>query len=87
MDIEILSRPHAMAIVLAVGDDPGRTVRRIITTSAGPSNSHRARIDDLVTAGIVRIEEDTFRGRPVGRVHLTDKGETLYRLLCVIRTL
>lgn len=88
MDLEVISRPHALPLILEVGDKPGQPVRRLITRANGsPLPSINARIVELEEAGVLRYEEGTYCGRAVTKVHLTEKGMTLYNLLCVIRGL
>lgn len=83
--LEVLSRPRAIDVLMAVGDRPGRLVRHIITEGKSPSPTLKARIDGLIEAGLVAGIPDTFRGKPVTRVELTALGTDVYRLLCVIR--
>jgi len=91
MDIGILSHRHALEIVLAIGDNPGQTLRRYITVpnkkDGAPSNTAQARIAELEGAGIIRFEGAEYRGKPITRVYLTDVGTTVYQLLCIIRGL
>lgn len=92
MDIEIISRLHALGIILAVGDNPGGTIRSYITTQATdgqaiPNRTLNQRITELADAGLLRYEAAEYRGRMATRVYLSDVGATIYRLLCVIRGL
>ncbi len=87
MDVEVISKPHAVALILEVGDSPGQTLRQLMTVNGNPSRAHSARIEELSEAGILRKDADTFRGRPVSRIYLTELGSTLYNLFCVVRGL
>lgn len=92
MDIGIISRLHALEIILAVGDNPGGTIRSYITTPSRegdgiPNRTLNLRITELADAGLLRYEAAEYRGRMATRVYLSDVGATIYRLLCVIRGL
>lgn len=92
MDIGIISRLHALEIILAVGDNPGGTIRSYITTPSRdgdgiPNRTLNLRITELADAGLLRYEAAEYRGRMATRVYLSDVGATIYRLLYVIRGL
>lgn len=88
MDTNLLANRHAIGIILAVGDTPGQTVRKLTTAPSGsPVKSARDHLRELVDAGVLRTEEGTIRGWTAVHVYLTDMGQTIYGLLCVIRGL
>lgn len=88
MDISVLSNRHALALILSVGDSPGQTVRKLTSSPSGnPVGTMRDRLQDLVDAGVFRTEDHVIRGWSAPKVYLTDLGETIYGLLCVIRRL
>ena len=85
MDLSIFNRQGTIPLFMEIGDNPGQTIRRLITHGANPSPSLRSILDDLQAVGLVEGLDDTFRGKSVTRMHLTPRGEDIYRLLCVIR--
>lgn len=91
MDIGILSHRHAPEIILAVGDDPGHTIRHYTTVptdkGGAPSPTLQMRVIELADAGILAVSAGMVRGKPARLITLTDKGATIYRLLDIIRGL
>lgn len=88
MDISLLSNRHSLAMVLAVGDRPGQTVRKLTSSPGGnPVGTMRDRLQELVEVGVFRLEDHQIRGWSAPIVYLTDRGTTLYRLLVMVRDL
>lgn len=90
MDIELLEKKGTIALLLAIGDDPGRTPRSMatFTNSKGEKSVDQTvlrRIGDLVRAGLADSVPDVYRGREVTRISLSATGRRVYALLVALR--
>lgn len=76
-------------LLLAIGDDPGRTVRHYTTTGeSGSVNSTALRkLRLLVSEGYLVGSPGSYRGRSTLCLTLTAKGQGAYGLLRALREL
>lgn len=76
-------------LILAVGDDPGRTVRHYITSGEKRSVNSTAwkKIELLREDGYLIGEPGSWRGRPTVLLTLSPRGQGAYGLLRALREL
>ena len=76
-------------LLLAVGDDPGRTVRHYITVGENRSVNSTAlrKLELLRSEGYLLDSPGSWRGRPTVLLSLSATGQGAYGLLRALREL
>ena len=89
--MDILYIAANAALILAVGDDPGRTYRAYCTarTPNGTTVRHArmANLHGLVDRGLVADDSRLVRGRTASSLRLTPRGQAVYSMLAAIRAM
>lgn len=78
-------------LLLAIGDDPGRTVRHYVTVRkegrASVNSTLLAKIGILREEGLLDSSPGEYRGRPTVLLTLSPAGQGAYGLLRALREL
>ena len=83
-DMEVLEKKHALKVLLVLRERQALNKTELLEAIASGAGSVQTRIDDLESADLVRVEEETVR--PFRKmVSLTEKGKDIADLVADIR--
>ena len=85
-ELDVLERRHAMKVLLVLRERGVMNKTELVESLTSGAGSVQTRVDDLLAAGLVEVEEENVR--PFRKmISLTDKGREVADLISSVRGL